>query len=305
MWKILIGVAAFLLFGTCSPAGPGEQVFRGQICLGPEGRAPITVNGQTGLPCTVAHPKRGAKYVLLNAESKTVYQLEDRTTTKAKDFAGVNVFVTGVLDSAGDTLHVTGVIPALPSKITQARNVYIDCDACPRAMAVAWSTAFQVLTEWGRFDITPDPKKADLVFLFSANQYTGDYLTRDGPDPRPVYIKITFMDVIDPTTGQSLWSDDRWWGSFFVAEATRDLLSEFKGHLAVSESQEERILSRLDKDGDRKVSKEEFLKFMDAEFDRLDTDKDGKLDADELKGLRVITDGPEKYQGLLKEAGGQ
>jgi hypothetical protein len=28
---------------------------------------------------------------------------------------------------------------------------------------------------------------------------------------------------------------------------------------------------------------------MDAEFDRLDIDKDGNLDADELKQLRVIT----------------
>ena len=34
-----------------------------------------------------------------------------------------------------------------------------------------------------------------------------------------------------------------------------------------------------------------FLKFMDAEFDRLDTNKDGELDANELKRLRVVNVG--------------
>jgi hypothetical protein len=189
------------------------------------------------------------------------------------------------------TIHVTDMIPELPSKIMQARSVFIECDACPRQMAVAWSAAYQFMTEWGRFKIVADPRKADLVFLFSANQYGGDFLTRDGPDTRAVDIKITFMDIIDPATGRSLWSDDRWWGSFYVAEATRDLLSEFKGHLAVSESQGERTVLLLDKNGDGKVTKPEFLKYMDEEFDRLDFDKDGTLDAEELKHVRLIDTG--------------
>jgi hypothetical protein len=154
-------------------------------------------------------------------------------------------------------------------------------------MAVAWSTAFQYLTEWGRFDIVPDPKKADLIFLFSANQYGGDYLTRDGPDTRGVDVKITFLDIIDPNTGQSLWSDDRWWGSLYVSQATRDLLSEFKGHLAFTESQNERAKLPLDRIGEGRVSKREFLKLMDAEFDRLDTNKDGDVDIGKLKQLGV------------------
>jgi hypothetical protein len=162
-------------------------------------------------------------------------------------------------------------------------------------MANAWAAAFQALTEWGRFDVTPDPKKADLIFLFAANPYEGDYLTRDGPDMRPVFIKTTYMSVIDAGTGRNLWSDSRQWGSWFVSEATRDLFIEFKEQVAVGESQEERILFLVDKNGDGKVSKEEFMKFMEAEFDRLDKDKDGDLDADELKQLRVITiDKPEE-----------
>jgi hypothetical protein len=286
MGKMVIGVAACLLFGALNLAAQGEQVFKGRVCLGPDGRAPVTENGQTGLACVVAHPKRSAKYVLLDVESDIAYELDDGA--KAKDFAGENVFVSGILNKTTAVIHVTGLMPALPPKITQARSVFIDCDACPRAMAVAWSTAFQVLTAWGRFDIVPDPKKADLIFMFSANQYVGDYLTRDGPDTRPVYIKITFMNVIDPSTSTSLWSDDRSYGSWFVADATRDLIAEFKGHLAISETQDERLLLLLDKSGDGKITKQEFLKFMEAEFDRLDTNHDGKLDANELKQLRVI-----------------
>jgi len=287
MRKTLIGVAACLLFGALNLAGQTEQVLRGDICLGPEGRTPTIENGQASLPCTIPHPKRRAKYILFVPEDKITYQLDDRS--KVQPFAGENAFVSGVLDKATSTIHVTNVIRALPPKITHARSVYIDCNACPRAMANAWSAAFQALTEWGRFDITPDPKKADLIFLFAANPYEGDYLTRDGPDTRPVFIKTTYMSVIDAGTGKSLWSDSRQWGSWFVSEATRDLFFQFKEQVAVGESQEERLLFLVDKNGDGKISKEEFLKFMEAEFDRLDKDKDGDLDADELKQLRVIT----------------
>ena len=52
-------------------------------------------------------------------------------------------------------------------------------------------------------------RKADLIFLFSANSYLGDYGTRDGPDTRPVHVDITFMNVVDPHTGESLWGDSR------------------------------------------------------------------------------------------------
>ena len=286
MKRTIIGVAACFLFCALNLAGQTEQVFRGDICLGPEGRTPTIENGEASLPCTIPHPKRTAKYILFIPESKISYQLDDRS--KVKPFAGENAFVSGILDKTTSTIHVTNVIRALSPKITHARSVYIDCNACPRAMANAWSAAFQALTEWGRFDITPDPKKADLIFLFAANPYDGDYLTRDGPDTRPVFIKTTYMSVIDPGTGKSLWGDSRQWGSWFVTEATRDLFFQFKEQVAVGESQEERLLFLVDKNGDGKISKEEFLKFMDAEFDRLDTDKDGELDADELKQLRVI-----------------
>jgi hypothetical protein len=47
------------------------------------------------------------------------------------------------------------------------------------------------------------------------------------------------------------------------------------------------LLILLDTDQNGRVSKKEFMDFMSAEFDRLDTDHSGELDVKELKSLRV------------------
>jgi hypothetical protein len=117
--------------------------------------------------------------------------------------------------------------PPLPAKIMQADSVYIDC-VCPRTLAAAQETALRELRSWGRFKMSEDRRRTDLVFLFSGNPYLGDYLTRDGPDKRFVAIESTIMTVIDPTTGQSLWSDSRQWGSWRVKGATKDLVNELR-----------------------------------------------------------------------------
>lgn len=215
-----------VLFAAMSLSAQSEQIFKGDMCLGPEGRTPVMKDGQASLPCTVKHPKRGSTYILFNAENKTTYQLSGHI--KPKEFAGKSVVVVGILDQALNTIYVDDVRSALPAKITQAQSVYIDCNACPRGMAAAWQAAFESLEDWGRFDVVPDPKKADLIFLFAANPYLGDYVTRDGPDKRGVAVDITYMNVVDPKTGENLWGDSRQWGSLFVAKATRDLLNEFK-----------------------------------------------------------------------------
>jgi hypothetical protein len=117
--------------------------------------------------------------------------------------------------------------PPLPAKIMQATSVYLDC-VCPRGLAVARDTALQQLEGWGRFQISQQRRQTDLVLLFSGNPYLGDYITRDGPDKRPVAVDFTIMTVIDPTTGQSLWTDSRRWGSLRVRGATKDLIEELR-----------------------------------------------------------------------------
>ena len=47
------------------------------------------------------------------------------------------------------------------------------------------------------------------------------------------------------------------------------------------------LLVLMDTDTSGKVSKQEWMKFMEAEFDRLDTDHKGQLDVKELTQSRV------------------
>ena len=54
--------------------------------------------------------KSGNKLVLTAADSKTTYQLDDQQ--KAKDFLNKSVKVTGVLDAATGTIHVSAIDPA-------------------------------------------------------------------------------------------------------------------------------------------------------------------------------------------------
>lgn len=60
--------------------------------------------------CTQNCVKMGGKYVLFDGASRTVYQLDDQT--KPEQFAGQKVKVTGTLDKASKTIHVTDIKPA-------------------------------------------------------------------------------------------------------------------------------------------------------------------------------------------------
>src|ERR1700694_980942 len=51
--------------------------------------------------------KHGGQYVLYDAAKKSVYQLDDQT--KPEQFAGAKVKVTGTLDKATKTIHVTNI----------------------------------------------------------------------------------------------------------------------------------------------------------------------------------------------------
>jgi len=64
-------------------------------------------NMKTAKDCTLGCVKAGSQYVLYDASTKTVYQFDDQK--KPEQFAGKNVTVTGSLDPASKTIHVTNV----------------------------------------------------------------------------------------------------------------------------------------------------------------------------------------------------
>lgn len=63
---------------------------------------------------------------------------------------------------------------------------------------------------------------------------------------------------------------------------------------SAGDAEVKKLLMLMDKDKNGKVSREEFMNFFSAEFDRLDVNKDGELDVAELTQLRVK---PGKHPG--------
>ncbi|PYU28254.1 MAG: hypothetical protein DMG32_03265 [Acidobacteria bacterium] len=60
--------------------------------------------------CALACVKAGAKLVLYDASTKTVYELDDQK--KAEQFAGEKVKLTGTIDKANNTIHVAKIAKA-------------------------------------------------------------------------------------------------------------------------------------------------------------------------------------------------
>jgi hypothetical protein len=131
----------------------------------------------------------------------------------------------------------------LPPQIAAAKTAYIDNQS---GIAKLGDRAYEQLTKWGRFEVIQDRRKADLIFLLSAKAYDGGYVTTGGGttgrvdengninmtnDPSytsHVSVNYTFLTVIDPKTGDSLWSDSKKWGNLYTGfhSATKGLIDE-------------------------------------------------------------------------------
>jgi hypothetical protein len=73
------------------------------------------------------------------------------------------------------------------------------------------------------------------------------------------------------------------WGAVqSVAVAQKASAPKPQDNLALGEGEVKKLLLLMDTDNDGQVSKQEFMRFMEAEFDRLDKKKEGKLDVKEL-----------------------
>ncbi len=72
------------------------------------------------------------------------------------------------------------------------------------------------------------------------------------------------------------------WAMLGTAVAQKAATPKPEDKLALGEPEVKQLLLLMDTDKDGKISKQEWLKFMEAEFDRLDKDKSGDLDAKDL-----------------------
>jgi hypothetical protein len=62
--------------------------------------------------------------------------------------------------------------------------------------------------------------------------------------------------------------------------------------LALGAEEVKQLLLLMDTDKNGKISKQEFMSFMEKEFDRLDTDKNGELDPKELTRSQIRASRP-------------
>ena len=56
---------------------------------------------------------------------------------------------------------------------------------------------------------------------------------------------------------------------------------------SLGEEEVKQLVLLMDTDNNGKISKQEFMKFMEVEFDRLDINHNGELDVNELKQSRI------------------
>lgn len=121
--------------------------------------------------------------------------------------------------------------PGLSPKILSAKRIYFDDQT--RAPAVG-KKALAQLEKWGRFQIVKDRGQADLILLLSADPYKGGYIIMSGgqtatvqdggrieQDPIPNFFKLApvrdpYLTVIDPETGESLWTGSHLWGGLLT-----------------------------------------------------------------------------------------
>jgi hypothetical protein len=113
MKKFTVGLIATLILIGVSIAAQRDSSFSGEIT----DRACARANShemmmkkhgvQTIQDCIPACVKAGGKYVLFDAATKTIYELDDQQ--KPARFAGKQVKVTGTFDSATKTIHVTDI----------------------------------------------------------------------------------------------------------------------------------------------------------------------------------------------------
>jgi hypothetical protein len=138
----------------------------------------------------------------------------------------------------------------LPQQVMIAKTVFIDNRS---GIASLGDKAYDELRKWGRFQIVDSAEKADVVLLLSAKAYLSGYSSNSYHDTSAsvdsggnvtaqtygdsstsaIYSGTTYITVVDPKGGASLWSDARAWGRW--KSATRGLVKELRDRMEEQE----------------------------------------------------------------------
>ena len=89
--------------------------------------------------------------------------------------------------------------------------------------------------------------------------------------------------VLTGLAAATLLASGTWVGTALAREDTPPVQDK----LALGEEEVKQLVLIMDQDKNGKISEQEFLNFMKAEFHRLDKDKSGELDVKELKDSHV------------------
>jgi hypothetical protein len=109
---------------------------------------------------------------------------------------------------------------SLPASVISAKTVYVDNQTISAELL---NTAYTELAKWGRLQVVDNPQKADIVIRLSNGNYVrfvpgGDNVPTADPKPgknnfigadEAVPPGSTRISLVDPKTGNSLWSDIR------------------------------------------------------------------------------------------------
>ena len=77
------------------------------------------------------------------------------------------------------------------------------------------------------------------------------------------------------------------WGAGRMVLAQKASVPKPQDKLALGENEVRRLMLLIDTNNNGKITKKEWMTFMEAEFDRLDKNKSGELDPKELAQSRV------------------
>jgi hypothetical protein len=187
------------------------------------------------LRCTSAAHRLSANHNILY--SRICQSRRDEERAPMKLFKSILLAIIFLILAGSNATRGNEKRAPLPSKILAAQTVFVDNQT---TTAELQNTVYTELSKWGRLQIVDAPQKADFVLrLSNGNAVKFVPGGENGAAPAPQAAKNSFMgaddavppgstrvSVIDPKTGNSVWSDIRKTNSAKVATHMLDGLRE-------------------------------------------------------------------------------